>query len=138
MNYATLASAAEASYLANMTSKLFWIGVTDSAQEGVYVNYEDKSIASSFLTWDVGQPNNADGREDCVYVGQNVFNDLDCEKFKRVVCEIVLPEDPVEIVENLLEIEPPNNLFDFIGNSGKFIKVEDDMISEYTFNKCSS
>lgn len=123
MNYATLTSADEATFITNLTNQYFWIGVTDRAQEGVFANHVDQNIVNSFLTWANGEPNNADGREDCVFIGYNAFSDYDCEKFRRILCEIKLPEDPVEIVENLLEIEPPNNIFDFIGNSCTFFSI---------------
>ena len=119
MKYATFATNNEASYLASLTKEAFWVGVTDSAQEGTFKNFNDATTFNSTFKWAVGEPNNAGGDEDCVFVSKNVYKDFSCEKFIRVLCEIDLPLGPVEIVENLLEVEPANNLFDFIGNSCK-------------------
>jgi hypothetical protein len=119
MNYATFASASEATRLANLTKDSVWVGVTDIAQEGVFKNYNDGTIVGSFMTWVGGQPSIDGPLKDCVVLSNNLFSDQNCEKFKRVLCEIQVVDSSVSIVENLIEVGPPSNLFDFVGTSGK-------------------
>ena len=120
MKYASLESTSETSHLANLTTASFWVGVTDVAQEGVFKNFNSGNDATSFLTWASGEPNNANEKEDCVLVTNQLFYDYDCEKFMRVLCELEIPVGVVNIIENLVEIEPPTNLFDFVGTSGRW------------------
>ncbi|MGE0396728.1 MAG: C-type lectin domain-containing protein [Kofleriaceae bacterium] len=64
----------------------WWIGVTDSATEGTYLNV--KGDPQTFLPWDMGQPNNINNA-DCVEVHQNnrAWNDTSCQTSSRAICE---------------------------------------------------
>lgn len=116
MNYATVGSSSEANFMFNNISIHVWIGVSDIGQEGVFKNSHDGSIVTSMLNWKAGQPDD-DNNEDCVRMEKIGFNDLNCELFARVLCEIEVNIN-TEIVENLVEVEPPSNLFDQVGFSG--------------------
>jgi hypothetical protein len=67
----------------------YWIGISDQAMEGAYVNV--KGAAQTFLPWDTGQPNNINNA-DCVEVHQNnrAWNDTTCATTSRAVCECEL------------------------------------------------
>ena len=119
MKYVTVASESEATYLANLISGTFWIGVSDTALEGVFKNYNDGLYVGDFLPWVVNQPDNYQGKEDCVILVNYQFNDYNCENFMRVLCELEVPNVSATIVENLIEVEPPSNLFESIGKSCK-------------------
>jgi hypothetical protein len=68
----------------------YWIGVTDSATEGMYLNV--KGVAQTFLPWDNNQPNNFNN-SDCVEVHQvnQTWNDVGCvTESLRAICECEL------------------------------------------------
>lgn len=119
MNYATFASASEATRLSNLTKESVWVGVTDIAQEGVFKNYNDGITVGSFMAWAGGQSSTDGSLKDCVVLSNNMFSDQNCEKFKRVLCEVQVVDSSVSIIKNLIEVAPPSNLFDFVGTSGK-------------------
>jgi len=60
--------------------KNYWIGLTDLADEGEFLWWSDYSIPE-YTNWDDRQPDNYDGKEDCVessgYRGFK-WNDLQC------------------------------------------------------------
>ena len=120
MNFATVESASESVFIRNLTQEAVWIGINDIAQEGVFKNYHNLQNVSSILNWAASEPNNGGGDEDCVATGSGIYSDKNCESFARVLCEVLVLDENVEIVENLVEVEPPRNLFDFIGVSGSF------------------
>ncbi|HSD86851.1 MAG TPA: C-type lectin domain-containing protein [Kofleriaceae bacterium] len=64
-----------------------WIGISDLAVEGTYVT--EAGMAAPYLPWNVGQPDNSGGVEDCVHFLPNmVTNDLSCGSFMLPsVCE---------------------------------------------------
>lgn len=64
----------------------YWIGVTDQATEGTYLNV--KGGVQTFLPWDNGQPNNINNA-DCVEVHQNdrSWNDTSCNNGSPAICE---------------------------------------------------
>jgi lectin-like protein len=69
----------------------YWLGITDSAQEGVYRNV--LGAIQTFLPWEAGAPNNAGGGqgEDCVegLPPQHQINDRRCQDKLPAVCECV-------------------------------------------------
>ena len=46
-------------------NKKYWLGLTDAAIEGQYVWPSTGSLAG-YTNWNNGEPNNANGNEDCV------------------------------------------------------------------------
>merc|ERR1712018_961468 len=60
---------AAASYLNQVNpsgSGLYWIGLSDLAQEGRYL-WDDGTVATYF-SWASGEPNDADGSSDCIHM----------------------------------------------------------------------
>ncbi|XP_071490718.1 uncharacterized protein [Diadema antillarum] len=77
----------------------WWIGLYDKADEGSYrwVDCSDLSLWGQ-AQWDVGQPSDVDGSENCGQLQDNAkFNDRACERALPFVCEIIVkdftPED---------------------------------------------
>jgi C-type mannose receptor len=65
-----------------------WIGLTDRAQEG---SFQWVSHAPTrFARWMTGQPNDANGGEDCATftLGDGTWNDADCGRPLPYVCEL--------------------------------------------------
>lgn len=54
----------------------FWIGVTDMATEGTFIEIGSGN-AAPFLTWGMGQPDN-DGNQDCVLATSGIMFDEIC------------------------------------------------------------
>lgn len=123
LSLATVASTTEASTLKSLLPTVnFWVGISDSNTEGVYKNYNDDLNVKALLNWAVGEPNNAGGAEDCVSVGNGAYNDYGCNQYLRVICEVAIPsQSAATVVENLVEITPPSNLFNYAGDSSEFI-----------------
>ncbi len=68
----------------------YWVGVTDSAMEGTFLNV--KGDPQTFLPWDIGQPNNVNN-SDCVKVQGPMrrFNDTLCmTEMHPAICECEL------------------------------------------------
>ncbi|GFO16503.1 C-type lectin [Plakobranchus ocellatus] len=64
----------------------FFTGITDTKQEGTWLNYHDSKPAK-YLKWRWFQPDNYWG-EDCVEIGYYGLNDKGCEKKGRYICEV--------------------------------------------------
>lgn len=121
MNYATVESATESAFIKNLTQESVWIGINDIAQERVFKNVHNPQIVTSILNWAASEPNNDAGDEDCVTTGNGFYSDRNCENYARVLCEIHVLDETV-VKKNLVEVEPPSDLFSFIGTSGSFFK----------------
>ncbi|XP_037774037.1 perlucin-like [Penaeus monodon] len=64
----------------------FWLGATDQQAEGVWQWLDGRPITD----WGRGQPDNANGEEHCIHLGNKyVLNDNECTKLRRFVCEYV-------------------------------------------------
>lgn len=66
-------------------STIFWVGVSDSATEGMWVN--TKGATQTFLPWQNGAPDDNGPGEDCVASTTTEFNDDRCNTQYRAVCE---------------------------------------------------
>ena len=66
--------------------RAWWTGLTDIAEEGEYV-WWDGSVAG-FTNWSFGEPDNAEGHEDCVqFEGFGQWSAVGCDNRAGVVCE---------------------------------------------------
>jgi hypothetical protein len=82
-----------------------WIGATDSAVEGVWRWANDGtqvlSMGSTYPPWQMGEPNNTNGNENCALSYTTGFwNDQLCTDTRGFVCEVQLdlcPMDPNKI-----------------------------------------
>ncbi|KAL5017108.1 hypothetical protein ScPMuIL_006697 [Solemya velum] len=75
-------------------SGLFWTGMNDRDQEGVYKWTDGSAVDASLIRWN-GEPNNFKGSEDCAIVIQdNTFNDLSCYQKAGFICEFTTEDDP--------------------------------------------
>eukprot|EP00937_MAST-01D_sp_MAST-1D-sp2_P005076 g5076.t1 len=62
-----------------------WLGITDSASEGSWVNVDGSSIP--FVRWGTGEPNDVGGGEDCAELASDArLNDQACTKKRAFVC----------------------------------------------------
>ena len=93
---ATLRSAAENTVgLSILPAGYFWLGLADPGAEGTYVWITGEAF--SYTNWQTGEPNDANGEEDCVemygnYVGEFAafsghWNDALCTVPYRSLCE---------------------------------------------------
>nr|XP_020476711.1 macrophage mannose receptor 1-like isoform X2 [Monopterus albus] len=77
-----------------------WIGLKANPTEGGY-SWSDGSPLSH-TNWGEGEPNNHDGREDCVEMVSNTngtrswWNDLNCDAHQDWICMISKGKDPIE------------------------------------------
>ena len=68
--------------------KEFWLGLTDVETEGIFL-WEDGS-SLSYKNWNVNEPNNCCGEEDCAQVRKSKsrkWNDDKCTKQKFALCQ---------------------------------------------------
>ncbi len=85
---------AELTALDTLAGTGHWVGITDSVNEGTYVNVLGQT--QTFLPWTTGAPNNAGGGqgEDCVESLDNAaheINDRRCQDKLAAVCECSPP-----------------------------------------------
>ncbi|XP_041377129.1 macrophage mannose receptor 1-like [Gigantopelta aegis] len=71
----------------NIGVHVYFIGLTDKVTEGEYV-WEDGTIAG-FMNWDIYEPSNIEGVEDCVLLipEQGKWNDCTCSAWSEYICE---------------------------------------------------
>jgi hypothetical protein len=66
----------------------WWIGLHDLDLEGAHTWVDGAPLAQSTANWDVGQPDNYNGNEDCVELQvEGEWNDLRCDIKRGFVCE---------------------------------------------------
>lgn len=66
----------------------YWIGLSDSDSEGE-CKWTDGTGLTGYQKWKSGQPNNKDGKQDCVavYGGNAKWNDVRCSRKLGFICE---------------------------------------------------
>lgn len=63
-----------------------WLAVDDQLVEGSFLDYNGNIPA--YTNWETGEPDNAGGREDCVYFAPDgSWEDVDCSLVLTVLCE---------------------------------------------------
>ena len=69
------------------TGKQLWLGVTDVAQEGVYV-WDENGKQLTYYDWDGGQPNNLGGNQDYVnYRFGYGWHDAEYDRTHGAICQ---------------------------------------------------
>ncbi|XP_036452394.1 pulmonary surfactant-associated protein D-like [Colossoma macropomum] len=72
---------------ATLGSTYILLGTTDRETEGHFVDLNKKPL--TFTNWMPNEPNNHQGKEDCVGIYTNAeWNDLNCDSDFNVVCEL--------------------------------------------------
>jgi hypothetical protein len=72
-----------------------WLGLTDAAQEGVWLTPEGQ--APAWTAFAEGEPNDSGGNEDCVERwGMSSWNDCDCAGPRPFICEAPCTAEPVD------------------------------------------
>ena len=71
----------------------YWIGLTDEAEEGVWVWDDGEPLDASYSPWANGEPNNSGqpGPENCVILQGGNWLDAKCSTTtQRLVCQVKL------------------------------------------------
>ncbi|GFR79988.1 C-type lectin [Elysia marginata] len=73
-------------------TEIFMIGANDLDDEGHFVFFHSKKPVPGHLTWKSGEPNDSQGKEDCVHFwpSQGGLNDKNCNTQSKYICEIPL------------------------------------------------
>ena len=83
-------NAAEQKMLLSLTSGDFWIGVV-RAEQGKPGFVDVNGGVLVWEDWNVGEPNNAGGDEDCTEVWRNDnWNDQGCSDEREAICQITI------------------------------------------------
>merc|ERR1719424_552167 len=94
LQLATVQSAAQnAALVTAAAGNQVWIGGTDAASEGAWV-WSPSNTPLSYTNWYAGEPNNANGGEDCLQFNYKIpgkWNDWGCFGKRKYVCQPPLP-----------------------------------------------
>ena len=64
----------------------FWLGGQRVASNSINFGWNDRS-PWSYTRWKSGEPNNFRGKEGCIELMDNEWNDSDCQNAKEFVCQ---------------------------------------------------
>ncbi|XP_031768374.2 macrophage mannose receptor 1-like isoform X2 [Galleria mellonella] len=69
-----------------------FIGISSLLVKGAFITIDGVSISDIYHKWSKGEPNNANGNEDCVVMRRNngAFNDYNCAAKQRFICKKTL------------------------------------------------
>ncbi|XP_017058902.1 C-type lectin 37Db-like [Drosophila ficusphila] len=67
-------------------STSYWLGITDVSKEGQFVSVASGKPAP-FLKWENSQPNNLNGKDNCVDIYNGEMYDSDCSEVQLFICE---------------------------------------------------
>ncbi|KAL7841431.1 hypothetical protein SRHO_G00251220 [Serrasalmus rhombeus] len=74
--------------LASSIGQNTWLGLTDRHSEGSWKWVDEKLMTTGY--WNVGQPNNDDGTEDCVSVFSGGWHANPCHQQMHYICEFAI------------------------------------------------
>ncbi|XP_067861407.1 C-type lectin-like [Heptranchias perlo] len=69
---------------AEQSNNHVWIGLSDRHKEGTFL-WTDGSL-SDFTNWHLGEPDNYKGRENCVVINSEKWNDVPCTGKSPFIC----------------------------------------------------
>ncbi|XP_067915861.1 C-type lectin BjL-like [Heterodontus francisci] len=72
----------------NNASPPSWIGLSQSHKEWVFLWNDGSSL--DFTNWDVNQPDDYQGKQKCVQIDRDVWNDQPCDNQKPFICSYTL------------------------------------------------
>ncbi|KAJ8722607.1 hypothetical protein PYW07_003787 [Mythimna separata] len=101
--------------------KITWmyLGISDLLIEGVFQTIEGKPLTQVYSTWELNEPNNAGGDEDCVHIDkQGYMNDCECDAKYNYICKKSLTS-----LEWNQECNMPNLDYVFSKDTGRCFKV---------------
>ena len=68
----------------------YWLGASDIDHEGLF-RWKESQLPLSYSNFPSGEPNNANGNQDCLVVGfkdsSNEWYDRDCDEGYGIVCQ---------------------------------------------------
>ena len=95
---AEIQSKAENDYILKIMSEhrgAAWLGAHDLITEGKWFWATSRKPVSDFTFWKPGEPNNFEGREDCMQIDGGTWNDQDCGDHSPSICQT--PIEPIVV-----------------------------------------
>ncbi|XP_075390127.1 mannose-binding protein C [Tenrec ecaudatus] len=85
---ATPLNAAENAAIQKLTKEESYLGITDEAKEGHFVDLKGRPL--SYRNWNDGEPNDQDGEDCTILLKDGKWNDISCTSNFMAVCEFSL------------------------------------------------
>ncbi|XP_043944421.1 hepatic lectin-like [Protopterus annectens] len=81
----------EQDVFSQITTSHYWIGLTDQQQEGIWQWVDGTSYDDGVKFWHTGNPDDYHNNEDCIELyhhdGKTLWNDSNCNRRQKWICE---------------------------------------------------